>query len=118
MVALKVAIRENPRQSGYLSYSCYNFPRHNSAYMLFYARSDLNCTSCKKSEFPPLVKSTFLPEVWEENIHFYENKYTFDPDYFEFVWNCISLISNSPPKLGTHIQLSSYCEINWLQNLL
>lgn len=79
-------------------------PKIYSAYMLFYDRVKpihlKKDTILKAEEESKLVPKYIFDKIWEENMTFLRDKNFFDPNYFQFVWDVVSINFQFPPVLG------------------
>lgn len=71
-----------------------------SAYMLFYERVEsINSPKPKVStaeEESSKVPREIFTNIWNQNMNFLNDKNIFDPDYFRFIWNIISIEKDNP----------------------
>lgn len=97
-----------------------SYEKTNSAYMLFYERRQpaSKCLSVSLQEqSQPESTVKLLKSIWNDNLQFLADRLTFDPSYFNFMWQmCSSLTAHhaSPhvalkaTQLGIHHLLDTY----------
>jgi ubiquitin C-terminal hydrolase len=103
----------------------YKIEKYRNAYLLFYERvnrttspraSSEEITSVAVSEKKPTLRRTssarvaipskIFNAIWEENATYWRDKYVFDPQYFDFLWNLIDQFEVPNKKLSESIMES------------
>eukprot|EP01105_Mastigella_eilhardi_P014372 TRINITY_DN3272_c0_g2_i6.p1 TRINITY_DN3272_c0_g2~~TRINITY_DN3272_c0_g2_i6.p1 ORF type:complete len:1195 (+),score=293.80 TRINITY_DN3272_c0_g2_i6:258-3842(+) len=71
--------------------------KHYSAYMLFYAKSDVEYPMMLKTP-SDLVPRDIYERVWHKNENFMWQQSIFDPEYFSFVWDLVMHVEKLPQE--------------------
>lgn len=105
----------------------FSFEKTNSAYMLFYERCPLGSSTPDSSECPPStalgVTRTTSPTpsttfelnkeledwIWQDNMHFIQDKNIFEHTYFNFMWQICGYIPQTILPMQPDITIKAAC---------